>query len=123
MAIEMADVPKLSRTSGKNVRDGYPTMQSKLQFVLLAVNELPVGELPRLLGQIEKIRVTAMARLTGSAPAPQPDELLDVDEAARRLRLSKDYLYRHHARLPFTRRIGKRLLFSSIEIEKYIRTA
>jgi excisionase family DNA binding protein len=123
MAIDAANVPKLSRTNGKSVRDGHPAMQSELQFVLLAVTEMPIGELPRLLGQIEEIRVTAMARLTAPAPSPQADELLDVDEAARRLGLSKDYLYRNHASFPFTRRIGRRLLFSRIEIEKYIRTA
>jgi excisionase family DNA binding protein len=123
MAIDTADVPKLSRANEKNVRDGYLAVRSELQLVLLAAKEIPVDELPRLLGQIEEIRVTALARLTGPASASQPDELLDVHEAAHRLRLSKDYLYRHHARLPFTRRIGKRLLFSRTGIEKYIRTA
>jgi hypothetical protein len=70
-------------------------MRNELQLVLLAAKELPVGELPGLLGQIEEIRVTAMARLTAPAPPPQSDVLLDVDEAARRLSLSKVCLYRH----------------------------
>jgi hypothetical protein len=95
-------------------------MRNELQLVLLAAKELPVAELPALLGQIEEIRVTALARLTAPGPAPQSDELLDVDEAARKLGMSKDYLYRNHAALPFTRRMGKRLLFSSVGIEKYI---
>ena len=97
-------------------------MRAELQDVLTAVKELPPEQLPRLLGELEEIRCTAIARL--SAPAPvqsQPDELLDVAEAARRLGLSRDYLYRHSREFPFTRRIGKRLLFSISGMEKYLR--
>lgn len=96
-------------------------MRNELQIVLLAAKELPVGELPGLLGQIEEIRVTALARLTAPVPAPESDELLDVDGAAQKLGMSKDYLYRNHPSLPFTRRMGKRLLFSSAGIEKWMR--
>jgi predicted DNA-binding transcriptional regulator AlpA len=87
-----------------------------------AAKELPIEQLPRLLGDLEEIRCTAMSRLTAPSPAaPQLDELLDVDKAAHRLGTSKDYLYRHHARLPFTRRMGRSLRFSALGIEKYIR--
>lgn len=97
-------------------------MRAELQHVLTAAKELPAEDLPRLLGELEEIRCTAIARLTAPATtAPQSDELLDVDEAARRLGTSKDYLYRHHARLPFTRRMGRNLRFSALGIEKYIR--
>ncbi len=97
-------------------------MRAELQHVLTAAKELPAEDLPRLLGELEEIRCTAIARLTAPAStAPQSDELLDVDEAARRLGTSKDYLYRHHARLPFTRRMGRSLRFSALGIEKYIR--
>jgi predicted DNA-binding transcriptional regulator AlpA len=78
---------------------------------------------PELLGDLEEIRATAIARLSSPAVPPPEDELLDVEEAARRLGMSKDYLYRNHAALPFVRRMGKRLLFSSRGIEKYIKTA
>jgi hypothetical protein len=63
-----------------------------------------------------------MARLIAPAPA-QPagaDELLPIEEASRRMGVSKDYLYRHGAELPFTRRVGRKLLFSSLGIERYI---
>src|SRR5271163_4632750 len=98
-------------------------MRDELQLVLMAARELPNGELPRLLGELEEIRVTAMARLTAPAPAlsPHHDELLDTAEAAHRLGISKDFLYRNHRDFPFTRRVGRRLLFSSLGIEKYIR--
>jgi predicted DNA-binding transcriptional regulator AlpA len=57
-------------------------------------------------------------------PAPvqgQSDELLDVAEVSRRLGLSRDYLYRHHSDFPFTRRVGRKLLFSALGIERYIK--
>jgi hypothetical protein len=41
--------------------------------------------------------------------------------AAVRLGVSPDYLYRNHRRLPFTRRMGRSLRFSSAGIEQYIR--
>ena|ERR1019366_4311990 len=135
-------------------------MRNELQTVMMAARELPAGELPRLLGELEEIRCTAMARLTAPAPvqsqadellnaaeaarrlgeleeirctamarltAPAPvqsqaDELLNAAEAARRLGISQDYLYRHHCDFPFTRRVGRRLLFSALGIEKYIKT-
>ena len=96
-------------------------MRAELQNVLAAAKELPVEQLPRLLGDLEEIRCTAIARLSVPALAPAQDQLLDVEAAAQRLGVSCDYLYRHHAELPFTRRIGKRLLFSSSGIEKFLR--
>jgi excisionase family DNA binding protein len=97
-------------------------VRAELQHVLTAAKELPAEELPRLLGELEEIRCTAMARLAAPVSTPlQSDELLDVDEAARRLGTSKDYLYRHHANLPFARRMGRSLRFSALGIEKYIR--
>ena len=96
-------------------------MRDELQSALSAARQLPPEELPKLLGELEEIRCTAMARLSAVPVAALPEELLDVDEAARRLGMSKDYLYRHHARLPFARRIGRSLRFSARGIEDYIR--
>ena len=97
-------------------------MRSELEAVLIAAQEMPKDQLPLLLGEIEQVRCTAMARLT-SAPVQRPevDELLDVAEAGRRLGVSKDYLYRHHRNFTFTRRVGRKLLFSAEGIEKHIR--
>ena len=74
------------------------------------------------MGELEQLRCTALMRLAAPAPgAPQTtDELLNVDEAARRLGVSQDYLYRHHRTFAFERRVGRRLLFSASGIEKYI---
>src|SRR5664279_3980482 len=98
-------------------------MRHELQLVLMSAKELPASELPRLLGELEESRATAMARLTTPAISQlqQHDELLNTAEAAHRLGISKDFLYRNHHGFSFTRRVGKRLLFSSLGIEKYIR--
>jgi excisionase family DNA binding protein len=96
-------------------------MRDELQFALVAARTLPPEELPGLLGELREVEVTALARLTQvqlSAPM-DPDELVDVAEAARRLGVSKGYLYRH-GELPFTRRMGRKLLFSSAGISRYI---
>jgi predicted DNA-binding transcriptional regulator AlpA len=99
-------------------------MRQDLEHALTAARILPVQELPRLLGDLEEVRVTALARLNtlnvGSSDAN--DELLDVNEASRRLGMSASYLYHNSAKFTFTRRIGPRALrFSSDGIEKYIR--
>ncbi len=49
----------------------------------------------------------------------QPDENLSIDEAARRLGVSKDFLYR--TKLPFRVRIGRRVLFSARGLERWNR--
>jgi hypothetical protein len=98
-------------------------LREELQIVLRRVLELPPGELPRFLGELEEIKYTAMARLVVPVPvhSQEADRLLSVDEASLRLGVSKDYLYRHGAVLPFTRRMGRKLLFSSLGIEKHIK--
>ena len=98
-------------------------MRAELQAALAAAKDLPADELPHLLGELEEIRCTALARLQAPSPPPEEDELLDVTAAAHKLGVSRDYLYRNHARFPFTRRMGKRLLFSRNGLEKYLLTA
>jgi predicted DNA-binding transcriptional regulator AlpA len=92
----------------------------QLDALLALARTAPAEELPRLLGQLREVEATAMARLTAPVPPPQPDELLDVRAAAARLGLSEDYLYRHHRTLPFARRVGRRVLFSSSGIAEFI---
>ena len=91
-------------------------------YFLKAARELPAEELPGLIGQLEEAKAAAWARLTVQAPkAAEYDELLGVAEAARRLGVSRDFLYTHAREYPFTRRQGRKLLFSAQGIEKHIR--
>ncbi len=66
-------------------------------------------------------------RLNGAAqhtvpPAPAPvDRLLDVDQAAALLGVEPQWLYRHSARLPFTRRLSRHCLrFSLLGLQRYL---
>ncbi len=49
------------------------------------------------------------------------DRLLDVVQAAEKLGVKPDWLYRHHPNLAFRVRHGKLLRFSELGIEDYIR--
>ncbi len=88
--------------------------------------EVETGVLPAFLGRLEALRASSWARLAklagnrrGATPEG-PDRLLDVQEAARRLGVSTDYLYRHKG-LPFRVQMGRRVRFSFKGIERYIR--
>ncbi len=91
------------------------------------VESTPPAELPQLIGDLEAARAAAWARLT--APAAEPSNEapraeprnLDVAEAARRLGMSRDWLYRHAAELPFALRIGRRVVFDSVALERWNR--
>src|SRR5580704_2402335 len=97
-------------------------MRTELQSVLAAARAVSPEDLPELLGELEMIRCTAMARLASPAPVHAvPDELLDVREASQRLGVSTAYLYKNHTKFPFTRRIGSKLLFSSLGVGEYLR--
>ena len=73
------------------------------------VESTPAAELPQLIGELEAARAAAWARLNAPAAEPLPDaprqepRNLDIAEAARRLGMSRDWLYRHAAELPFAR--------------------
>jgi excisionase family DNA binding protein len=97
-------------------------VRDELQIALRIARELPPEQLPRLLGELEEIKCTALARiaLPISQASSESDELLAIEEASRRLSVSKDYLYRHSGEFIFTRRMGRKLLFSRIGIERHI---
>lgn len=51
------------------------------------------------------------------------DKLLGVEEAAELLGVSRDWLYRNAKKLPFTKRLGPKMLrFSATGIQKYLAT-
>jgi hypothetical protein len=94
----------------------------KLEEILKAARELPPEDLPDLIGRLEAVKATAWARL--SAPQTtslEHDELLDIGEAAKRLGVGRGYLYRNHQEYSFTRRQGRKLLFSARGLDAYIR--
>jgi hypothetical protein len=96
-------------------------MRDELQRALDLARTLPVESLADFLGQLEVVRVTALSRLNAPALQPTEDTLLSVAEASKRLHVSKSYLYTHN--FPFTRRVGRKLLFSNAGLSEYLRKA
>jgi len=92
----------------------------ELQTVFDLIEKLSLDELPHLAGDLEVLRVAILRRLTAPPAQSPPDHLLGVAEAARRLGLSRDFLYRNHKKYSFARRIGRRLLFSAEGIRTWI---
>jgi predicted DNA-binding transcriptional regulator AlpA len=99
-------------------------MRHELQPAMELASHLSVDELPQLLGDLEQIRVVALARLISPIVATN-DELLDVEQAAARLHVTRDWIYRHHRQFPFTKRLGESehlLRFSSKGIDAYLKS-
>jgi excisionase family DNA binding protein len=83
------------------------------------IERLSRESIAALRGELAHLDTLLLGRLfTPKDPEPE-DQLLTVSEAAARLGVSTDYLY-HHPELPFTRRMGRKLLFSARGIEKHI---
>jgi predicted DNA-binding transcriptional regulator AlpA len=86
------------------------------------------GNPPTLLGEalLDAIRQAVREAIQTSQSQNSlqiDDRLLNVEEAAKLLRVSEDWLYRHAKRLPFRRKLGPKMLrFSSIGIQKYLAT-
>jgi predicted DNA-binding transcriptional regulator AlpA len=82
----------------------------------MAPERLPalLVEVAALQGKLAAVSNALGARLLADGVAdstPRPgdvEHLLDVQEAATRLGMSTDWLYRHARQLPFTRRVGRR---------------
>ncbi len=80
--------------------------------------------LPRVVGLQTALLAKALTPETanGHLEASADGDLLTVGEAAQKLSVSKDWLYRRADTLPFTVRLGPaHLRFSERGIEKYIR--
>jgi len=84
------------------------------------VDELGPEQARALLAQLVTLQAPLLARALIAGGGRDPDELLTVDVAARRLGLSEDWLYRHAGKLAFTVRVGRQLRFSARRLEAYI---
>lgn len=75
--------------------------------------------------EVLRARVTALQASAdlGRGLPDTGDRVLDVVEAARRLNVSNDYLYRRHREFPFTVRNGRRLGFSERGLNAYLQRA
>jgi excisionase family DNA binding protein len=92
-----------------------------------ALDLMPAKHMPELLSQLERLKALIWVRLmivpaSGTRELSPPDRLLEVSEAAKRLGVSKDYLYRHAKQWPFAVRVGPgHLRFSERGLESWIK--
>jgi hypothetical protein len=93
--------------------------------LLHAVAEAPPAELPALVGALAQAHAVALARLTMPRPEnrePQPREgNISAEEAARRLGVSPSYIYKNARTLPFTARIGRRVVCNIRGVDRWSR--
>jgi predicted DNA-binding transcriptional regulator AlpA len=98
--------------------------------------QLPLEDIPRVLtavtaleGLLAAARAVLVARLAAPTLAtvpssPAENDLLRVEEASKHSGMSKTWLYKNAAKLPFAHRIGKRSLrFSAAGIARYLKTS
>jgi excisionase family DNA binding protein len=86
------------------------------------ITSIPLDQIPALLVALSARLVAegASAGVAGTVASPEGDRLLTVDEAAERLSVSKDWLYR--AEVPFAVRLGPgQLRFSAEGLARYIK--
>lgn len=89
------------------------------------VADLPPVRIPALLSQLTALQGAMAARLLTADRADSgeaADALLTVDQAATRLGVSKDWLFRRSRTLPFVVRLGRHLRYSSRGIDRYVRS-
>ena len=88
------------------------------------VATVPPGRIPALLSQLSALQGAMAARLISAdrdEPMSGEDTLLTVDQAAERLGVSTDWLFRRSRTLPFVVRLGRHLRFSNRGIDRYLR--
>jgi excisionase family DNA binding protein len=104
-----------------------PTLDQALtplhQFEAAAA-ALTLEQVAEAIGQLERIKALLWLRLStgGGDAATAEDRLLTAEDAAQRLGISMDTLYRKAKRFSFTVRIGHQVRFSFNGISQYIKT-
>ena len=84
----------------------------------------PHGRIPALLSQLSALQGAMAARLISAdcdETVSSEDTLLTVDQAAERLGVSTDWLFRRSRTLPFVVRLGRHLRFSNRGMDRYLR--
>ncbi len=73
-------------------------------------------------GQLKEIIRQEIQKAPNGNGHHNEDYSLGVADAAKMLKVSRDWLYKHHKTLPFTRKLGPKMLrFSSRGIQAYLK--
>ena len=87
----------------------------------MSMNETPLTLELALEGLLRRIIREEIGTLKTAVTGE--DRLLDATEAAKLLSVSEDWLYRAAKKLPFTRKVGPKMLrFSAFGIQRYLST-
>ena len=101
-------------------------LQTHLDAIDRAIQEAGPRDVPAIVAALSA-RVGAVSARMMLLPDESRDKGVETDanlstkEAARRLGVSPAWLYKNASRLPFTVRIGRRLLFSASGLERWNR--
>lgn len=77
----------------------------------------------QVIGELERLKFTLWTGATAAPVAqPAPSTALDIAEVAKRTGMSRPWLYREAraGRLPFARRIGRRLSFDEVGLARWL---
>lgn len=102
--------------------------RTALQYVQQAMHHIHKMEAEDLLTLLPHVAAltgaihTQLVILHQSQSLTNSDQLLTTDQAAERLNVTKDWLYRHSSTLPFTVRLDQKkgLRFSARGLEDYL---
>lgn len=93
-----------------------------------AAPAVPLEEVPAMIGRLEELKAALWIRASSPAaaanPPPRPageDRLLTVQEVAKHLGVSADWVYDHQRHFAVVR-VGRSLRFLDSSVERYIRT-
>jgi hypothetical protein len=91
-------------------------------MLLRLVERLDREDLPRFIGILHETVTRAQLRLA-NPPALPPDKLLAINQVAKRMHVSKDFVYRRGRKFPFCRPQARKLLFSANGLDEYLRNS
>lgn len=106
-------------------------MNDNLAALLADPEQIPSAEIPRVVGELERLKTSLVGRLVAEqsrvgakhVDVEDEDRLLTAKEAAARLGVTTDYLYRNKD-LPFRVRLpnSSKALFSSTAIDRHLKS-
>ena len=105
-------------------------LRASLATLVASSGEIPPEQVPDLVAELARAQAALLSAASRPPAAvhrvsdrPDEDRMLDVDEAATLLGVTKQWVYRHAKQLPFTRSISPRIVrFSRIGIQRWLAT-
>jgi excisionase family DNA binding protein len=69
---------------------------------------------------IDRIRQVVAEEVQKAVKGSRDDRLLDIDEVCKILNVAKPWVYHNVKKLPFVRKVGGNLRFSSNDLQRWI---